>query len=273
MTASLVTYNHTFNEIRDLVLTVVASSVRHLVIIDNSSSKALEETVRGFSEKVIYKSSANIGFGAAHNLAMREAIRLGEDYHFVINPDISFEHGTLEKIIAYMEEHPEVGLIMPKTLNPDGTMQYNCKLIPSPFDLFIRYFLPKKMIRKHNDFFMMKDFDYECTMQVPYLCGCMMCFRVAALKDVGLFDERFFMYPEDIDITRRMWAMNWHPTYYPCAEVIHAHIGASYHSLKMFFIHAWNLVRYFNKWGWFFDAERKRINKDVLSKLHREVKE
>ncbi len=267
MTASLVVYRHAFDEIRELVSVIVRSRVRKLTIIDNSSSRELEENLRGFSEKVQYRASANIGFGAAHNLAMREAVQAGEDVHFIINPDISFEPGTLEKIAAFMEAHLDVGLVMPKTLNPDGSLQFNCKFVPSPIDLFIRYFLPKKWIRKRNDRFMMKDFDYESTMEVPYLCGCMMCFRTAALKDVGLFDERFFMYPEDIDITRRMWSGGWHPTYYPKAAVVHAHVAASYHSLKMLGIHCWNMIRYFNKWGWVFDAERRRINAQVVHQL------
>lgn len=263
MTVSLVTYRQSYEEIRGLVLAVVGSGVRRLTVIDNSSMPELEAELCGYSPKVCYRSSANIGFGAAHNIAMREAIAEGEDYHVIINPDIVLGADALGKISDFMNANPGVGLMMPKTLNVDGSMQYNCKFVPTPADLFVRYFLPKRWIRKRNDRFMMKDFDYERTMEVPYLCGCMMCFRVSALRDVGLFDERFFMYPEDIDISRRMWSAGWRPTYYPGVAVVHAHAAASYHSFRMLLIHSWNLIRYFNKWGWIFDGERKRINAEV----------
>ena len=114
---------------------------------------------------------------------------------------------------------------------------------------------------------MMKWADYEKTMDVPYLCGCFMVFRMAALKEVGLFDERFFMYPEDIDITRRIYSGGFRTVYYPEATVVHAHEAASYKSRKMLWIHIINMIKYFNKWGWVIDPERKRINREIIAKL------
>lgn len=218
---------------------------------------------------VIDNTVDNVGFGAGHNRAIRAAMERGAKYHFVVNPDISFGPGTLRAIVAFMEAHPQVGLVMPQTLNADGSMQYNCKLCPSPLDLIVRRFLPKGLIARHNDFFMMKWADYGKTMEVPYLCGCFMCLRVEALRRVGLFDERFFMYPEDIDLTRRMWTGGWHPTYFAGACVTHAHEAASYKSVRMLLIHIWNMVRYFNKWGWLLDAERRRINRAVTARAGR----
>ena len=96
-------------------------------------------------------------------------------------------------------------------------------------------------------------------MNVPYLTGCFMFLRLSALEQVGLFDERYFMYPEDIDLTRRLHT-RFLTLYYPYATVIHDHERASYKNLKMLMIHIVNLCRYFNKWGWIFDAERDRFN-------------
>ena len=93
-----------------------------------------------------------------------------------------------------------------------------------------------------------------------------MFFRVAALKEIGLFDERFFMYPEDIDITRRMHE-RFRTVYYPKVCVIHDHAAESYKSARMLKIHMINMVKYFNKWGWFFDAQRKKVNRETLSAL------
>jgi GT2 family glycosyltransferase len=103
-------------------------------------------------------------------------------------------------------------------------------------------------------------------MNVPYLSGCFMFFRCSALKEVGLFDERFFMYPEDIDLTRRMHK-RYKTVFYPHVQVYHEHAKSSFKSLRMFAIHLYNIVKYFNKWGWLFDSERKKINKAVLCQL------
>jgi GT2 family glycosyltransferase len=105
-------------------------------------------------------------------------------------------------------------------------------------------------------------------MEVPYLSGCFMFLRVAALKKVGLFDERFFMYPEDIDLTRRMYK-EFKTVFYPEVEITHQHARESYKSLKLFYIHIVNMIRYFNKWGWFFDKERRIVNQRVISQYQK----
>ena len=152
---------------------------------------------------------------------------------------------------------------MPKTLYPDGSMQYNCKFIPSPMDLIAKRFFPEILKKNRMRKFMMQEFDHEKILHVPYLCGCFMVFSKNALQCAGLFDERFFMYPEDIDITRRIFSAGFHTIYFPHAEIIHAHGQASYKKIKMLFIHISNMCRYFNKWGWFSDRERREINKKI----------
>ena len=91
-----------------------------------------------------------------------------------------------------------------------------------------------------------------------------MAFRCSVLEKTGIFDERFFMYPEDIDITRRIFSAGYRTVYYPEAEIIHNHMQGSYHNFRLFMIHIVNMIRYFNKWGWLFDGERKRINQKIL---------
>lgn len=89
-----------------------------------------------------------------------------------------------------------------------------------------------------------------------------MFIRSEALKAEGLFDERFFMYPEDIDLTRRIHR-HWKTLYYPACEIVHDHRAESYKSLRMTKIHIINMMRYFNKWGWWVDGERRRFNKSI----------
>ena len=82
-----------------------------------------------------------------------------------------------------------------------------------------------------------------------------------------MFDERFFMYPEDIDITRRMHS-KYRTMYWPNVSVVHAHRAASYKSTRMLKIHIVNMVKYFNKWGWFFDSERRKVNREILKETN-----
>ena len=93
-----------------------------------------------------------------------------------------------------------------------------------------------------------------------------MFLRVSALRKVGLFDERFFMYGEDLDLSRRMHRQ-YKTIYYPDAAVVHAHRAESYHSGKMLWVHIENIAIYFNKWGWFFDPERRKVNKKVRREI------
>ena len=94
-----------------------------------------------------------------------------------------------------------------------------------------------------------------------------MFFRISALQDIGLFDERFFMYGEDIDLSRRMH-LQYRTMYYPGASIVHLHEAASYKNRRMLLIHIRNIIRYFNKWGWFFDAQRRKINRRLLKDLN-----
>ena len=100
-------------------------------------------------------------------------------------------------------------------------------------------------------------------MFVPYLSGCFMLLRQSILHEVGGFDERFFMYGEDIDLSRRM-AQKSDNMFFPDVSVTHAYGAASYKSLKMLYIHAMNVSRYFNKWGWLADRERDAMNRSTL---------
>ena len=264
LTVSLVTYRHSLDAIRPVVEDVLAANPARFWIVDNASDPALAAALAAEYPAVRYVASANRGFGAGHNQAIRLAMAEGADFHAVVNPDVSFGPGTLEKIVGFMEGRPDVGMLMPETVGPGGEFLYNCKLVPTPLDLVFRRFLPRSWIRRRTERFELRRADYSRPFAVPYLCGCFLAFRVAALREVGLFDERFFMYPEDIDITRRMYSSGrWRPVYFPGARVVHAHAAASYSSWRMLWVHCANMVRYFNKWGWVFDAERRRINREV----------
>ena len=265
-TVSLVTYKTEIPEIMPVISGVLASSCCAFYIVDNGNDSVLAAEIAALqSEKIIYIPQKNRGFGAGHNVAIRRSMKEGIPFHIIVNPDISFVPGTLEKIVSFMEKTPDAGLVMPETLNPDGSIQHNCKLVPTPADLIFKRFMPSFLKRKMMERFLMMEYDHHTVLEVPYLCGCFMAFRNSILKKSGLFDERFFLYPEDIDITRRIWHTGYRALYYPEASVIHAHAQASYKNIKMLWCHIRNMIGYFNKWGWFFDPLRRDLNCRILA--------
>lgn len=264
LNASIVLYNHTLLEIAPLVeILRKSAAISDVFLIDNSQKG--QPDLNKLDVKYIFNGK-NIGYGAAHNIAIRNTIDQDIPYHLVVNPDIAFEPSILAKIESFMNNNPDIGLLMPKIIYPTGEIQYLCKLIPTPFDLIFRRFLPKKWTRKRTQMFELRDSDYNHIMDVPYLSGCFMFLRTEALTQVGLFDERFFMYPEDIDLTRRIHR-KFRTVFFPNVSIIHHHARSSYVNLKMLYIHITNMVKYFNKWGWCFDKERKEINKNTLKQL------
>lgn len=234
-------------------------------IIDNSPTDALRTEFSGLHVTYMHLPH-NPGFGAGHNVGIAQGRAAGADYHLVLNADVQFASDIISPLIAILDQHPEVAHVMPMVRNPDGSIQRLCKLVPTPADLLFRRFLPRRARDVRNRHFELHASGYDRRMFVPYLSGCFMLLRHAALEEVGTFDERFFMYPEDIDLTRRIAAR--HETLFvPDVSVVHAHGGASHKSARMFLIHAANIIRYFNKWGWVVDPERDRLNAKTLAQF------
>jgi GT2 family glycosyltransferase len=268
ITASVVLYNTPEAQLVRLLDCIRASSIEvQTYLVDNSPVPLSYPCLR--QPGVIYRATgSNRGYGAGHNIALRQILRQSA-FHFVLNPDIYFGREDLERMIRFMDSDPSIGQLMPRVLYPDGELQYLCKLVPTPADLFLRRFAVgpfRQWAQRNADRFELRQTGYDKVMDVPYLSGCFMLFRTAALSKVGLFDERFFMYPEDIDITRRMHA-RFRTVFYPGATVIHDHARESYKSARALRSHIWNMIRYFNKWGWFRDPERTRFNRETLRRL------
>jgi len=266
--ASIVLYHNKKQQLEQAISSFLNTNLEvNLYLIDNSNNDDLKE-LASIDKRIEYIfNNANLGYGKAHNIAMRKSIDENIAYHIVLNPDIYFDNGVLEELFEYMENNNDVGHIMPKVLYPDGELQYLTKLLPSPADLIFRRFLPFEKWKEKKSFkYELRFSGYNQIANVPYLSGCFMFLRTKALENVGMFDERFFMYPEDIDLTRRIHK-KYKTLYYPEVSIVHEHEKASFKSLKMMKIHMWNMIKYFNKWGWFFDSERKKFNEQILEEL------
>lgn len=233
-----------------------------LYLIDNSPNDNLRVLANSPNVEYIFVNK-NIGFGAGHNIAIKKSV-YNSKYHLVLNPDIYFEKGALEKIFSFMETNSDVGLLMPKILYPDGSIQYLCKMLPTPLEIFLRRFLPfRKLVEKRNERYELRYTGYDKIMNVPYLSGCFMFLRSNVLQEIGAFDERFFMYFEDTDLTRRIHR-KYKTIFYPYVSIFHCYGKESYKKLRVLLIHIKNAFIYFNKYGWVFDKERKEINLKLI---------
>jgi GT2 family glycosyltransferase len=182
-----------------------------------------------------------------------------------MNPDVQFSQDILKELFTFLEINNSVGLVMPRVVYPDGSLQKLCKRLPTPFDILAKRLFPeslKRICHKRLSAFELSDMDMTKVLSVPYLSGCFMLLRRNALQEVGLFDERFFMYFEDLDLTRRIHE-RYQTVYYPYATIIHRHEKGSYKSARLLFCGIQSAVRYFNKWGWVWDRERDRINRAI----------
>lgn len=268
LTASIVLYNTPTSQIDAVIKSVLDSKcITVLFVIDNSPEDKLKDLVKKYTF-VQYIHHENTGYGSSHNIAIKKAIEIGSTYHIILNPDIYFESNVLPELEKYMDSNPDVGYILPKVIYPNGELQYLCKLLPTPFDLIFRRFLPKtKAILRHNARYELRHSGYDKIMNPPCLSGCFMFLRVSTIKEFNLFfDESFFMYCEDFDLMRRIHKVA-KTIYYPEVTIVHDHAKASYKNKKMLMAHINSAIHYFNKWGWLFDRERRVMNKKILEEI------
>lgn len=279
LTVSIVLYKtdrRQINSVLDCVLNSVDAdgdyAVDKVYLVDNSPDDGFKDYGSYASNITYIFNNANIGYGAAHNIALHRAIEDGSAYHLILNPDIRFEKDVLNKCTAYLDRHRDTGYLIPKVTYPDGELQYLCKLLPKPSDLIFRRFVPsvglfKGIKLRMNDKYVLKNFGYDGIINPPCLSGCFMLLRCETLKKNNIFfDERFFMYCEDFDFIRRLHRVA-RTVFYPCATIVHDHARESYKNKKMLRQHIRAAVTYFNKYGWFFDKERKEMNNQIIAQL------
>ena len=264
LTVSIVVHRTPPWQIRKALECVLRSNPDRIYVIDNSPDDSLRKITEGI-KNVDYRYVENRGFGAGHNIAICDILTMG-DYHLVMNADVCWEGDILKPLVDHMDKNPHVGMIAPKIYYPDGTLQYSCRMLPTPPDLFAKRFLPRNIVERRMERYLLASHDHDKELNCPYLLGSFLLFRVEALRDCGVFDERFFMYPEDIDITRRIHE-KWHTVFFPGVSIVHEHAAASRKNIRMLWIHLSNMVRYFNKWGWIIDKKRRAFNKALLKEL------
>jgi GT2 family glycosyltransferase len=266
ITASVVLYNNNFDEISRLLRCLTVSKLEKIFIIDNSLSIELKALCS--PNNVIYiHNPTNPGFGAAHNIAIKKAILSDSQYHFIVNPDIYYEGDVIIPMVEYMANDATVGMMMPQILNIDGTIQNLPKLLPSPLSILWRKL--KKPTRAYQNFinqYELRKVPKELIYNAPILSGCFTLLNLDAIRKVGMYDDNYFMYFEDWDLSRRIHE-HYKTIYFPEVSVYHGYDSGANKSSKLFKIFINSAVTYFNKWGWFFDSNRKEINNEALSQF------
>ena len=266
ITVSIVLHKTKPDLIFNLAQSLSNEPVERIFFIDNSPDNSLSNTVKDIKNSV-YLHVPNKGYGNAHNIAINKAFEINSDYHLVLNPDVHWNSTILPLLVQSMESDKECALVQPRVVYPDGTLQHTARLLPTPYDVFAKRFLPKFFTAKRMKKYLLPESAYQNPFNGVYFQGSFLFFKTDALKQVGLFDERFFMYPEDIDISRRIRSAGFSAIYVPHVTIVHNHAAASAKWGKMMWIHIKNMIRYFNKWGWFFDSERKKLNRRLINEL------
>ncbi|MBQ3132735.1 MAG: glycosyltransferase [Clostridia bacterium] len=248
VSVSLVSYNSggvivgaltsLFREVQDLDLQVY--------VVDNASSDNTVATVQEhFPQVTVLPLSENCGFGGGHNAVLP---LLDSDYHLILNPDVLFTYDALTPLCEWLDEHTDTVLVTPNVLNPDGTRQAVPRRLPRP-----EYMLSRPLakfggvFRKWRNAYTMNGSDFDGPTEISFCTGCFMLVRTAALKAVGGFDEDFFLYCEDADLSRRL-AAHGRLICLPDVSVTHGWERGSSKNAALRKLHMQSMRRYFAKW-------------------------
>jgi GT2 family glycosyltransferase len=247
----LVTYNH-----RDFVPTCLHSVLSgtgstpfEIIAVDNRSGDGTGSLIRRLFPQVrLIENRKNLGFARAANQAFRES---RGDFLLLLNPDIQVLPGAIEKMIAYLRQNETAGVVLPKLVNPDGSLQYSCRTFCHPLTLFFRraplgwLFSDHPSVRRH----LMMDWDHEDTQEVDWGLGACMLIRRKAVNDDWLMDERYFLYFEDIDLCFSLKRAGLKIVYYPEAVLVHHHLRQSAEGLisRAKWEHLKSLVKFYWK--------------------------
>lgn len=268
ITASIVLYNTDPTELQKAIDSFISIRLNtKLFIIDNSFKDDLRKFKYSDSRIEYIHNPKNLGFGSSHNIAINKGIELGSKFHFIINPDIYFEGDVITPMVKYMDNNKNIGMMMPQVQNEDGSIQYLPKLLPTPFSI-----LRRKIKRPYGTYlnfinsYELRNVPKNIVYNTPLLSGCFTLLNLDAIKKVGVYDDKFFLYFEDWDLSRRMH-QHYKTIYFPKVSVVHGYKSGANKNLKLFKVYIYSAITYFNKWGWIFDTMRKKINSKVLAQF------
>jgi GT2 family glycosyltransferase len=213
---------------KDLLLECIRTTLEaacertiQIIVVDNASTDGSVEAVRQrFPSVKVLCNDTNLGFAKANNIGIRAG---SSTYVCLVNSDIEVLGKCIDTLCSYMDEHSDVGLLGPQILNKDLTLQRSCSELPSVRSSLMQALMLDKLFPRsrfcRSRF--MTDFDHRTARHVKTLSGCFLMARRAVLNQIGLLDERFFFYAEDVDLCKRFHEAGWRLVFYPAAKAIH----------------------------------------------------
>ncbi len=227
---------------RDLLLNCIRTALEstsacsvEVIVVDNGSNDGSVDAARQLERVTVISNTRNMGFAAANNIGIRASTGR---YICLVNSDVKVLEGCLDHMCRYMDDNPKVGLLGPRVLNEDLSLQRSCAELPSLWNMLTQALMLDKMF-PHARWLrsrFMGDFDHASERNVEVLSGCFLMTRRNALQQVGLLDERFFIYKEDVDWCKRFGDAGWAVRFYPRASAIHLGGASSSVAPGRFFI-------------------------------------
>lgn len=260
---SIVIYNPALPLLQQTLDSLSNSKLKIQVALFDNSKNPLNPVELRCQQPLDYVfNNKNIGYGSGHNQNMRKWAQQAP-YFLILNPDVFFETSLLDTLHQRMEQDQNIGVCVPKICHPTGDIQLIHRRLPRPQD-YLMSFLNNKFkteLFKTPGYqkYLLEDFNTSQSFVCPIISGCFMFFRQQALLSVGGFDERFFLYLEDTDLSRRV-SEQFQAVVFSDLTAYHYWSRGAYKSLKLFTMFVRNLIRYFNKWGWIFDSKRDQLN-------------
>ncbi|MFC1559535.1 glycosyltransferase family 2 protein [Candidatus Margulisiibacteriota bacterium] len=223
---SIIIANHNSKEYLDRCLSSVvktASDISHeIILVDNASSDGSVKLVREkYPQVKVIENGENLGFSKASNKGIRSA---AGKYIMLLNNDVLIKERALKKLVDFLRENSDAGAVGPKLLNIDGTIQHQCRRdFPTPMNAFFYFSGLGRLFPKNKSLnaYLRTYLDDEVVGAVDSLCGASMVVRKEAIKKIGLLDEDYFMYGEDLDWCYRIKKAGWKIYYQPQAEIVH----------------------------------------------------
>ena len=249
ITASIVLFNEKFNELSKAINSLLKTEVtKKLFLIDNSPTDKLRNKFTHPDIEYLFIGK-NIGFSAAHNRVI-EKIKDYSKYHLILNPDVSFTPSVAPNLIKELEKENNIAMIAPKALFPNGEHQYTSRRYPSGFELLVRRSgIFKKLFSSLIKMGEYSDKDLTKPFYPEVLHGCFQLFRTIDFTSIKGFDERYFLYMEDVDICRKIDEIGKKKMYFPKEQIIHVLKRDSSKRFKPFMFHTSSIIKYFVKWS------------------------
>ncbi len=230
-----------------------------IILIENSEIAQLNLSMfDSFSRKLesnrcelrLIQGQGNIGYGAGQNLGI---VSSKDEFHLVMNPDVELHKDSLTEGVSYLQNNPEVAIASPAASNDLGVKQYLCKRMPTLWVLFLRGFMPgfiQGMFAKSLASYEMQDLSTDSsTNDIPIVSGCFMLCRTQALHRVAGFNEDYFLYFEDFDLSMRL-SEQYSLAYVPGMKIIHHGGNASRKGIRHIQLFIKSAIRYFDTYGW-----------------------